>query len=246
MAIRKIVSPQLSSSSAPAHAADIVNDTLDAIAFFALLAFPDLPDWRDRFAKDCVVVICSEWAIGNKARKKALRFDTIERAREKRALYKSGPITKALNRIPKRLLVADAVIALMVNSMGDKLGFPVRVKLNGVVVKKISDVTAAIMNGVSTPHRRIESTKIHQRYLKPTKPVLHLAIALRAMLNEDGASPLKSGSDMFSLFLNPTWIGSTIRIAESLRMVLPAIPSLKLKPGQLAPLWQIKQKVAID
>lgn len=199
-------------------------NTAAAVAYCAVLAFPGDPDKRNRFSDECLAWLAREWAAGD-AQKRA-RIPQSLRDIPTQRIYESGSISMALKWLPRRLLIAEHLAAMLINNSPPCGPWKFTAAVDGVAVDNVHGIAKAI--GAKYPN--IGLPKAYSRWWRPTKPVLHLAFILNAVLLEDGDRYKFEGKpDLLSLFIHPEWVEKALGQTEAWRKALISWPKLNLK-----------------
>ncbi|MFM9972603.1 MAG: hypothetical protein ACKVQK_29850 [Burkholderiales bacterium] len=227
-------------------------DTAAAIVFLGWLAFPDSGPKarrdRIRFCEECVALIWRRWAG-----KDSERWDKIPAAMKKsetRRIYKSGAITRAVKLIRRRLIIARYVAHLL--QYGEVLR-PARLSqamIGGIHIKNLEAIKKSI---VQSPGGSDTLQHVTSRWIGPTKPVLHLAVAIQHLWarSSDSSQHYRVNSEFgFVRFLsNPNWVGPALKRAEVWRLVFTKLPGLKIQESgtiSLRPLFLQKLELSED
>jgi hypothetical protein len=182
------------------------HDYLASIGFLAVLAFPE--SFR---ARDAFVAISKKHlnALYNLRHPRGKRLPAGRVAE----ILKSGPITGAASRIQRRRLraadVAEAVY-LRWASQGTWLRF--EAKVGDVVIRSTRE-------GLQLLDQRGNLSNAYTRVWTESKPVLHLARALRSLFLEPEWNALLAKRGLWGLIERPDWVRSALRNAELLRLL---------------------------
>jgi hypothetical protein len=185
-------------------------DWLGAIVYLAVLAYPDDVPQRDKFVFAAKALILRDYVdLGGDSAKVRAAFRKIVFETPSRDIYDGGRIRLAWRRIVRRRLPAAdvasrAVIASVPNS-------PFEFVFDGVPVR--GGVTAAI-RGISARDGR-EQNDVMKRIWSESKPVLHLALALRNVLDEMGRAV-----SAHELLRSPAWVREAVKDSENALMLL--------------------------
>jgi len=182
-------------------------ETIAAIAYLAILAYPCEWDKRDAFVKAAKAWLLKKWMHKNGKRE---LIDESYRTMKNQQI--DGCLNRAFRRIARRRLpAAELADALVMNHCPNAA-----VYVNGrrVTARRWMEWRLSCQYGDSTLSNEFRRT------WKETKPVLHLAMAYPRFVSktETAFSPFEHP---FALMMNPSWVAKAIQLAEGMRQILP-------------------------
>ena len=181
------------------------HDYLAAIGFLAALAFPESIPARNAFVKTAIRHLN---ALHNLHNPHAAKLQ-VGRVREIRV---SSPITRAATRIEKhRLPAAEIAAAVLVSDLSRRMRPHIVVSIGGMPIR--STRAGVMAAGSGTP------SNVYTRTWASSKPVLHLALALRALLLEPEWAALVDKRGLWGLIERPDWVRTALRRAKFFRLV---------------------------
>lgn len=209
---------------------------LGAMAFFAVLAYPESIAKRDEFIK-----ACKAWLTKRAIVKGYPRSDFPDDIRRypTRAIYESGPITKAVSRIRGRRLpaaeMAEAILFSKINGefkLTNRLNqFRTESVCHGQKYRRVKDIRSAVNSFAWRTVSKYGDPKsarmnVRARVWNESEPVLHFALALRFMINSGALREYYTADivDLFKLLIRPAWLPDAVETAEMVRVhLLPLI-----------------------
>ncbi len=205
---------------------------LGAIAYLAVLAYPNQKEWpkRDAFVECAKAWVSKEYMDrGGDRAKVLLKYRRYKREK----IYKHGPLNRAFYRIENWRQPA-ALMARWVMLQGVEFGggrIPSKTVPDGIPFKSMRILTAAStitqgagklgdLKAIGLPRDR--ENAIH-RIWASTKPVLHLALAFPFHNPRYRSSKKKHMIDTLRLIEDPRWLLPSLRFAECLLLELPQV-----------------------
>ncbi len=202
---------------------------LAAIAYLAVVAYPEKSEWTRRNA---FVEACKQLWV-REAQKRGYEFGPVRRNRD---IYESGPITHAFRRIrDTRIPSAEAATMFLLNRRG-----PIQLRFLGKGERRVDEAIKLFVAGLpawkvsrfaaSVEENKRVRFKYQNAYIRqwaPTLPVLHLSMALHSVLIERKCT-------LWVLLLEPAWVVRAMQTAEGFRaFLLASIVALPQRPVRL-------------
>lgn len=201
---------------------DVAGGMQAAAIYLAVLAFPESKAKRTAFLEDVKAFNVKEaLALGWKGNPPA-RY----RKRTLRALEVSGPLVTAARRLERdRMPACEIALGLMLRGAFKDRALEVKLSIAGTAVDSLN----AGALGLARLRKKLPATEAEHahnflaRGWRASRPVLHLAMALRIVLDAlqrgQDAAPAPS---IMGLIQSPAWVPGAIRQAEQLRTRLAA------------------------
>lgn len=188
---------------------------LGAAGYFAVLAYPDDLDRRDRFVA-AVKALVFKYSMNGQLKRRIIKREDILAFSKEREL--NAAINHALNIIMKKRMPAwhIALHSMMNHAAPVRMADGSKFSINKMIEQKFpeSDLGSGDM---------VNRIKGYNRYWSPSKSVVHLMFGLQNHFPETGDNFHVDG-----LFLKLDWVPEAIENAENVRKTLCILDGINI------------------